>query len=414
MTAKRWLLLADDLTGAADSAVAFAARGLPTVVGWAGRLPEPGPGPGLFAYDGESRSLSAADALAKRRRLAGALLPRGANLFVKIDSTLRGQPAAEIRATLEAAARLEGPVLGVLAPAFPATGRTTLDGRVRVRGEPLEQTELWRRDHSYPSTDLAQMLAAEGLTGTKLPLAAIRAGDAALERALAAVDGLAVCDAATDDDLDRIARAGLRLGRPVVWIGAGGLTAALARAMPPPQSAPFPFPTSGRGVLVVVGSPAQASRVAAEHLAGLEGLIHVPIASSTLLAPGKPENFPSHLIQALDQGTDILINLLPEDPVDFSHAPALAAALASRLQPLADHIGALAVTGGETAAALLTACGIDGVRLADEIEPGVSVGLSLGKRSLPLVTKAGAFGDEGVLTRAVLRLRRLNREGYLA
>jgi uncharacterized protein YgbK (DUF1537 family) len=145
----------------------------------------------------------------------------------------------------------------------------------------------------------------------------------------------------------------------------------------------------------------------------MEGVIHVPVAS-VLLASEKLRGFPPGLTEALDQGTDVLINLLPENPVDLSHGPALAEALGNWLKPLADHIGALVVTGGETAAALLSAFGVDGVRLADEIEPGVSVGLSLGRRRLPLITKAGAFGDEGVLTRTVEQLRRIKREGSLA
>ena len=49
----------------------------------------------------------------------------------------------------------------------------------------------------------------------------------------------------------------------------------------------------------------------------------------------------------------------------------------------------LAATGGETAAALLARFGVNGIRLVDEIEPGVSLGVTLGEFSLPVVTKAG-------------------------
>ena len=65
-----------------------------------------------------------------------------------------------------------------------------------------------------------------------------------------------------------------------------------------------------------------------------------------------------------------------------------------RSQAVAPAIGAFAATGGETAAALLSRFGVNGIRLADEIEPGVSLGLTLGQLSVPIATKAGAFGDE--------------------
>ena len=54
-------------------------------------------------------------------------------------------------------------------------------------------------------------------------------------------------------------------------------------------------------------------------------------------------------------------------------------------------------TGGETAAALLTRLGVNGIRLLDEIEPGIPLGLTLGGVSVPAVTKAGGFGNEGLL-----------------
>jgi uncharacterized protein YgbK (DUF1537 family) len=88
--------------------------------------------------------------------------------------------------------------------------------------------------------------------------------------------------------------------------------------------------------------------------------------------------------------------------------------LARLLETVAPAIGALAATGGETAAALLSCFGVNGIRLADEIEPGVSLGLTLGKLSLPVATKAGAFGDEHSLIRISERLRVIRTKGSFA
>jgi uncharacterized protein YgbK (DUF1537 family) len=77
-------------------------------------------------------------------------------------------------------------------------------------------------------------------------------------------------------------------------------------------------------------------------------------------------------------------------------------------------MGAFAATGGETASALLSRFGVNGIRLVEEIEPGVALGLTLGSLSIPVVTKAGAFGDEDSLSRIAGRLRAIREQGKIS
>src|SRR3546814_20231514 len=72
-------------------------------------------------------------------------------------------------------------------------------------------------------------------------------------------------------------------------------------------------------------------------------------------------------------------------------------------------MGGFAATGGATASALLSGFGVSGIRLLDEIEPGVALGVTLGQLSIPVATKAGAFGDEESLVRIAARLRAARR-----
>ncbi|NEB78145.1 hypothetical protein G3I40_23405, partial [Streptomyces sp. SID14478] len=62
-------------------------------------------------------------------------------------------------------------------------------------------------------------------------------------------------------------------------------------------------------------------------------------------------------------------------------------------------VDALVLTGGETAAAVLAGLGADGFDLLDEPEPGIAQGLLTGARRIPLVLKAGGFGDDATLLR---------------
>ncbi|UEM01704.1 four-carbon acid sugar kinase family protein [Skermanella rosea] len=415
----RWLIVADDLTGAADCAIGFARQGTAAAVGWGDAADIGGEFP-VFSYDAASRGLPAAEAAAAHRAALARFLDHDSILFKKIDSTLRGQPAAEIAAALDAVRGREGRAFGILAPAFPATGRTTEGGRVHVGGRPLEETEVWRRDHSYPNADLVEVLATAGITGVKVPLATIRSGADALREAFADLadrgDVVAVCDATTGDDLDRIAGASLPAGKPVFFIGSAGLAQALASAVPGERSNPVLLGGAAGGTLVVVGSLAGASRAAARSLAELPGVRYVPADPTILLDDGAAADRAAlgrAVIDGLKSGEDVLVEILAGGEPDLRLGPGLAAGIADVLHPAACHIGAFAATGGETAAALLSRFGVRGLRVMDEIEPGVSLGLTLGDVAVPVATKAGAFGDQDSLVRIVRRLRSIRQKGVL-
>src|ERR1700710_2680818 len=109
------VIIADDLTGASDSAALMTGLGRTSVV-----LDAEGewPDDDVLAVDTDSRhrdpELAAARGAEATRRGGGL----GARVVKKIDSTLRGHVAAELRAMSEA---IDEQVLLVVAPAFPAT-----------------------------------------------------------------------------------------------------------------------------------------------------------------------------------------------------------------------------------------------------------------------------------------------------
>lgn len=413
--ASGWLILADDLTGAADCAIAFAKQGVEAVVAW--DVGSEGKGfawePAVLSVDVDSRRFPAAAAAERQLAAQSAHWRPGLRLYKKIDSTLRGPWAAELAAQLAALAALgggRGP-LAVVAPAFPATGRVTVGGRVLVNGVPLEETPLWARDHSYANAFLPEILANAGLAAEVIPLDVVRKGpdtvyaqmrDAA-GRGIAAV----VCDCAGQEDLRAVAAASLRLDS-ALWVGSAGLAAALAALVAPAEAAALE-PLHPRGsILTVVGSLAEASRLQAGTLAEEGAVQPVAVTAETLLggATGAAwQTAHAALSEALAAGRDVLLTIVASPHPDLSLGPTLAARLATLVEDLAPRIGALVATGGDTACALLSHLGVQGIRLLDEVEPGVPLGLTLGARSIPVVTKAGAFGDGGTLRRCLDRLK---------
>jgi len=415
-----WFILADDLTGAADSAIAFARRRVPARVLWGDAMPQAHPDAVVLAYDTATRELDAAQAARRHRELLQRLLPSPARLFKKIDSTLRGNPAEEIAAMLDVVLAQEPATCVVMAPSFPAMGRTVREAQVRVHGVPLPFTEYWREGRDPALANIVYLLESAGLRARAVDLATVRAGFEVLASALAKAASVAVCDAENDDDLALIAQASLSADRPGFFIGSAGFAHALAHCVSRagvPRSPAHRCEPSTRGALVVVGSRSQVSRAALTQVTTLANTERISIESSLL---GGDLQSPVHTALAfgignsLKSGKDVVVDIAPTAFPQIAGNSRLVAALASLLSPAAREASALVATGGETAVALLARLGISGIRLLDEIEPGIPLGLTLGGVSVPAVTKAGGFGNEGCLKRIIERLRYIRQTGTVA
>ncbi|MFB4316697.1 four-carbon acid sugar kinase family protein [Actinomadura sp. 21ATH] len=376
-----FVIVADDLTGAADSAVPFAAR-MSTAVA----LESAWPRARAVAVDTDSR-YSPEDVAAER--VAEAVtrgITAGARIVKKIDSTLRGNAGAEIAAAVAAA----GGPLAVVAPAFPATGRTVAGGVVRVGGEPLPG-----RRHGG---DVVALLAGAGLTARRLDLAAVRGGDLNARFAQARADGLAavVCDGETMADLEAVCAAA---GEGTLLVGSGGVTAALARTAGPAGPAAVRAPAGP--ALAVIGSYSGLARAQRATLVA-EGWTPVTVAPATGGAGGA-----AAAAEAVRDGLkagDVVLSVDPDAPVDRDRAYATARSLAAAAVAAADGAGILLATGGETARAVLLGLGATELWPAGEPEPGVVAGRVQGTGAL-FITKAGAFGDPATAARVVRAVR---------
>jgi D-threonate/D-erythronate kinase len=418
---QRWLIIADDLTGAADSAIAFAKRRLPARVSWGEPRAEERADALALAFDADTRRLSAPDAARRHQDALRRLFDAHMHVFKKIDSTLRGHPAEEIGALLDLLAARVSRLRAVFTPAFPAGGRVTRGGRVFVHGVPLERTEFWDAARPEAHADLVTLLESAGLHARHVALDEVRGDSARLRAIFDDAQGsatLSVCDAESDDDLDRIAAASLVDDRATFFAGSAGFAHALARRVsrgPARRIAPIAHPQSLRGALFIVGSQARASRVALAPLARMRGVQRFSVDAARLVAEPEDAALPLDAIaRELEDGVDVVIDIRAPADASVPKSPEIVEALARRVAPLAVRSSALMATGGDSAAALLARCGVRGIQLADELEPGSSLGLTLGDLSLPVVTKSGGFGDEGSLRRIVERLRFIRQTGTVA
>ena len=367
-------IIADDLTGAGDAGVQFAAVGLRTRTLRDDWTPESLAGAEVVVVDTASRGLAAEQAYRRVAAAAAQLQATTRVVYKKIDSTLRGPLGAEIDAVLDAC----GLKLALVCPAYPANGRTLEHGVLLVGGIPVAETATSADpqapvQESHLPTLLQQQAHRTVQWLHRPPSGHTRATLTAELHALAAGGGthgaVVVCDAQDDADLAAIVLAAQRLEQDwaPLLVGSAGLARPLAARLAAERNP---------GVLVLCGS------------------LH-PVARSQ--------------VRRLEQANDPHVTILAT-PEQAGVYPDPAAALAQEAQAwLAAHAThGIVVTGGDTLHAVLRALQAHGVDLEQEAAPGIPLGRIAGGpwAGIRIVSKAGGFGGPGALADAAQLLMR--------
>ncbi len=358
-------LVADDFTGAADSAGAFAQHGwsVHLLVGVASLDREAAVGaPAVLAIATGSRSMSDADAADVTARAVDRLAQAGAErLFVKVDSTMRGPVAAQVKGAMDAWSRWHANPRALASPAFPAQGRTVVDGIVLVDGTAVRETASGRD----PFAPVASSHLGELLPGFLPTLATPD---------LSPMPPRTYVDATSDADLDAVAHL-IAQDPAVVAVGSAGLASALARRWEQPVRDRADDAAHGE-VVVAVSS---LHPVSARQLSELAASPHVGI---TVLAP-PAERHPD--------------------------AVRVAEALAERVSATVEtrRVRSLIVVGGDGLAAILADLGATGVDIDGVLESGCPTGTIVGgtAHGVRVVSKSGGFGSPRALVDLVSRLR---------
>jgi len=402
-------IIADDLTGAADSGVQLARSGYQTAVAFRGSLIPPAQDLDAVAVDTDSRPLPAGLA-AKRVVEAGHAAREAHVVYKKIDSTLRGPIGAELAAALSATRRTKV----LVAPAFPSTGRTTKDGVQLVHGEPVHETGL-ARDPRTPvlESHIPSLLSGAFRSIATISAAGVREGSPVWE-ALNDNDCV-VADAESDTDLEALVRA-VPDPSSVLWVGSAGLTQAFGKVYPGPRGDTLlQAPAPAARVLAVIGSVNEVARNQLHRLAEEPGVEAVSFDTAAL-AGGLHARAVARATEAvraaLSGNRGVVLHsavgeevdrALREGPVSGDEVSGrVADALAEVVAGLSgeDLFGALVLTGGDTAVRVARELGATGILLGGEVEAGVPIGTLIGPRPYPVVTKAGGFGGSDTLRKA--------------
>ncbi|APR33416.1 hypothetical protein BTW28_21810 [Citrobacter freundii] len=391
------LVIADDFTGGNDAGVSLALTGMTVNVAFT--LPSTEE-TDVLVVNSDSRAFDAPQASSRVRALALACHADSRALWLKkMDSTLRGNPGAEVEALMQ----VTGKNLAIVAPAFPLAGRTTEQGLCLINGVPVTQTEF-ASDPKTPvaSADICAVLQAQ----TTITCRAMSLTDylQRLTEPAADMPQIWVVDAQSNADLDAIVVEARERNDTPLLVGSAGICDALARHI---QTA------SSRRLLAIVGS---MSEIAQRQIAVVRRNPQVETVFIDIedMLKGAVTGYVARIIGVLASGKHCIVHTCPDTDARH-HIPHLCARwqvsraqlgekicqfLGQLTRQVADDISpaALYLSGGDVAMAVAEALGATGFRISDRVAQCVPYGHFVGGYwQRPVMTKAGGFGDETTL-----------------
>ncbi|CAM5222630.1 hypothetical protein CDEF62S_01170 [Castellaniella defragrans] len=411
--------IADDFTGASDLANTLAKGGMSTVQ-FAG-IPRSGDTPdceaGVVAL--KTRSIDP-DYAVRQSLLALQWLQRqGCRQFIfKYCSTFDSTPAGNIGPVAEALRTALRAPLAIVCPAFPETGRTLFMGHLFVKGRLLNESGMEHHPlNPMTDPDLRRWLGRQTPAGVGLvPYMIVRQGPqavtAAMEAEAQAGRPLIVVDAVLDEDLMTLGQA---VARHTLITGGSGIALGLPenfrRAGLLSDAGSGFEPLQGPGVVLSGSCSDMSNAQVTEHLKAHPGL---RISVQSLMEDRLGVRDALSFVQAHAGQAPIVYSTAHPDSVSQAQTRYGREAVASRVERFFAELSTglvgigikrLVIGGGETAGAVVTALGLESLRVGPEIDPGVPALACERPAPLRLALKSGNFGTTDFYDKALRALQ---------
>lgn len=400
----RFLIVADDITGANDTGVQLTRRGIETVVTL--NANQVGKTPRSYVLNTESRALKGQQAFEKVSAQAKEFSFDGfAHLIKKIDSTLRGSVAHEVLAIDKAF----GSELVVFMPALPALGRTTENGIHMLSGKRITQTEIAKDPKTPVAEDNLKNLLK---TAYEEEITHIYLADIDGDRIDFGRGRVFTADATTNSQMEKVVASALKTGKKILWVGSAGIVDSLMQIEIPQNPA-----------LALVASVSETSR-GQVSFAEDSGARLVTVHWKDIL-DGSLQSYLDAAVGVLSSGRDcILVSSASRDRTElensFSEGSHRGLSTDDVSMRVRDGMGEIAaeilkavevsgmfLTGGDAAMGFFEKIGANSFEIVAE----VLVGIPLMKISgtdydgMKVITKAGAFGQSDAISFCLRKLR---------
>jgi len=409
--------VADDFTGATDLASTLVKAGMRTVQ----LLGVPRRELTITECDAivialKSRSIAAEAAVMLSLAALDWLREKGARqYYFKYCSTFDSTDKGNIGPVADAMIDVLGADCTVFNPAFPTNKRTVFKGHLFVGDELLSDSGM--RNHPLtPMTDssLARVLQRQSRYKVGLiEFATIERGVAAVREAFDRLSkqGLRhiVLDSVTDEHLLTRGEAcaemelstggsGMAMGLPANFVRSGDLEIGDMQALPAVTGS----------TVVLSGSCSLATQGQVDYMRQNHDAFQIdPVAiakgrdvagEARDWARSRLGNKPVLIYSTA--GADLVS--AAQDQLGREHAGALVEETLAKVakELVSSGVRRMVVAGGETAGAVVSSLGVEGLNIAREIDPGVPWTFSIGEPTLALALKSGNFGTPDFFVKA--------------
>lgn len=420
---KRIGIISDDLTGANDSGVQLAKKHLSSTVVFDYETSNLTKKPEVLIVDTDSRANNQEEAYKAAYQAALYLQKEGyQHLYKKVDSTLRGNIAAE----LSAVEQVYQPEIVVIAPAFPKMKRQTIDGNHYVNGVLITDTEF-SKDPKTPVTEAFIPELLKQYQEREIALIDKRMLEQSVEEINQIITTILnqgvtwfVCDSETEEDLQRICGIFSDFNKKTVWVGSAGLIEYLPEALQLTLSNESNLEeVKIERTLVVSGSLSQVTREQLCQVQSMKKSLFLEVDPAALVKNkfdlnqyigqlNKHSEYEHYVlyVEASEENRDSAKNAGNELGLTLTEVSEnISRGLGQIAKGLLDNcvsIQGLVLTGGDTAKAVCSELAISEMELYSEVEPGLPFGrIRSENRCYWAVTKAGGFGHEQSLVNVV-------------
>ena len=391
----KFLIIADDFTGANDTGVQLRKRGIKTNVVFESisidnEIKS-------FVIDTESRGLSKEEAYKNvELKIKDAFKNNFNYVYKKVDSTLRGNIASEIKAV----DKYYHADFIIFAPAYPENKRTTIDGIQRLNGIPITETELSKDPMKPVEIDNINLLLKEEFDEevTHVYLSEMRQNRIDLAKGR-----IFTFDSETNEDLIMIVRKVINYDKKVLWVGSAGLADCILKVKMPPKPS-----------IAVIGSVSETTRNQL-HYAKSKGFNIINVDIGDILKNKDISKIVADALGKINQGQDIIITSTYERK-DYEKAIETGKSLGYTREKVSvftqnvlgeitnkimskSKISGLFLTGGDTAIGVIKNLEIKGSSIIQELMTGIPLMKLYGGKNndLKVITKAGAFGEKNAI-----------------
>lgn len=433
-------IIADDLTGANDTALQFQLNGADTNILLDKHIEKEQTSPAqAWAISTESRNVPQEEAFEKVKD-AVQLMVDEINpdfFYKKIDSTVRGNIAVEVLSVLKV---LDWDA-AIVMPAFPQEGRITVGGYHLLKGIPIERTEMARDPHS-PITESHLPTLLKSQLGEKLSdfigsieLKTILDGAGPilmkLNDLISKGKKIIVADSVSTTDLEQIVLAMQKSNYKILPVG----TAAAAKVLSNEW-----FPTNEEEEVLPVKLPklpkfivsGSATHITANQIDKFEqcddfeeNSLIIELDMNTVLS-GVQDEIVDRVVSNLGKDNIVLVHTskllknfdgFSEDTIKADLTKSgLANVITDFLSELAKRVlekkkAILITLGGETSYKCCNAIDANQLKLIDEVLPAIALSKSVNSDQW-IVTKSGNLGGVNTLIEILKYFTKHEEQSY--